>query len=182
MTGRGLSTDSKAPLRRFVLDASVLINFLLVARLDLLERLPGFAFLVPEEVAAEITRPAQRELLSKRLGSPALRAVRVEGVQELALFAEFRMRWGRGESACLAIAQERGFGVACDERGGFLKLLRHRIGDARITNTPGLLLSAIRAGLLDIPEADRLKDQLEGLRFRMAFASFRDRLPGSGTP
>ena len=110
MTGRELSSDSNTPLRRFVLDASVLINFLLIARLDLLERLPGFAFLVPEEVAAEITRPAQRELLSKRLGSPALRAVRVEGVPELAQFAEFRMRWGRGESACLAIAQERGFG------------------------------------------------------------------------
>lgn len=162
------------------MDASVLINFLLIERLDLLEGLPGFAFLVPDEVVAEVTRPAQRELLDGRLGTPTLRRARVAGVGELALYAELRRRWGRGESACLAIALERGLGIACDERGGFLNLLRARIGEARITNTPGLLLSAVRSGLLRIGEADQLKDELEQHRFRMVFSSFRDRIRQSG--
>ena len=156
------------------MDASVLINFLVIGRLDLLERLPEFRFVVAEEVVAEITRPRQRELLERSLSSGTMERTRLVSSRELALFSELRSRWGRGESACLAMAIERQCLVACDEAGGLLNVLRARLGENRIVNTPGLVLRAIHAGLLSISEADELKERLEGLRFRMAFSSFRD--------
>ena len=45
---------------------------------------------------------------------------------------------------------------------------------ARILNTPGILLLAIRAGLLSVDEADGLKARLETHRYRMKFDAFRD--------
>ena len=81
---------------------------------------------------------------------------------------------GRGEAACLSMAEQRGWLVAVDERGRFLRMARERIGEGRILNTPGILLLAIRAGLLSVDEADGLKARLETHRYRMKFDSFRD--------
>ena len=53
-------------------------------------------------------------------------------------------------------------------------MARERIGEGRILNTPGILLLAIRAGLLSVDEADVLKARLETHRYRMKFDSFRD--------
>ena len=72
------------------------------------------------------------------------------------------------------MAEQRGWLVAVDERGRFLRMARERIGEGRILNTPGILLLAIRAGLLSVDEADGLKARLETERYRMKFDSFRD--------
>ena len=81
---------------------------------------------------------------------------------------------GRGEAACLSMAEQRGWLVAVDERGRFLRMARERIGEDRILNTPGILLLAIHTGLLSVDEADVLKARLETHRYRMKFDSFRD--------
>ena len=72
------------------------------------------------------------------------------------------------------MAEQRGWLVAVDERGRFLRMARERIGEGRILNTPGILLLAIRAGLLSVDEADGLKARRETHRYRMKFDSFRD--------
>ena len=84
---------------------------------------------------------------------------------------------GRGEAACLSMAEQRGWLAAVDERGRFLRLARERLGEGRILNilnTPGILLLAIHAGLVSVDEADVLKARLETHRYRMRFDSFRD--------
>jgi hypothetical protein len=48
------------------------------------------------------------------------------------------------------------------------------MGEGRTLTTPGLLVVAIRDGLLTIDDADRMKAILEAHRFKMAFASFRE--------
>jgi predicted nucleic acid-binding protein len=81
---------------------------------------------------------------------------------------------GEGEAACLAVATTRGWLVASDEKRAFLREARNRLGPGRILNTPGLLVLAIRAGLITLEEADRAKHLLEQHRFRMRFNSFKD--------
>ncbi|MEM4245697.1 MAG: hypothetical protein QW390_00195, partial [Candidatus Bathyarchaeia archaeon] len=46
-----------------VSDANVLINLMHAGRLDLLAALTPFEFIVPDHVIAEITVPAQRQML-----------------------------------------------------------------------------------------------------------------------
>lgn len=160
--------------RRVALDSSVLINFLRVDRLDLLATLPGYEFVVPEQVVLEITYPEQAPVLEKALERGLLRKEISTAPDEIARYAEFKRVMGRGEAACLAIAATRGWSVAADEGGRFRRLATERLGRGRILNTPGILVLSIRAGHLTIEEADELKARLERQRFKMAFPSFRD--------
>ena len=160
--------------RTAALDASVLINFLRLERLDILAAIGDIDFVVPEQVVEEITVPQQIQTLNAAIRGGQLRSERSTTPDELASYAYFRQFMGRGEAACLSIAEQRGWLVAVDERGRFLRIARERIGEGRILNTPGILLLAIRAGLLSVDEADVLKARLETHRYRMKFNSFRD--------
>jgi predicted nucleic acid-binding protein len=156
------------------LDASVLINFLRLERLDILVAIGDIDFVVPEQVVEEITVPQQAQPLDAAIRAGRLRSDRSTDPEELANFADLRQFMGRGEAACLSMAEQRGWLVAVDERGRFLRMARERIGEDRILNTPGILLLAIRADLLSVNEADLLKERLETYRYRMKFDSFRD--------
>jgi hypothetical protein len=69
--------------------------------------------------------------------------------------------------------------VACDEGGRFRREARARVGGDRLLNTPGILLLAIRSGLLTVEQADGIKDVLAQRRYKMAFGSFRELLDES---
>jgi predicted nucleic acid-binding protein len=163
-------------LTDLLLDASVLINLLHVRRLDLLTVTGHFRPVVPEDVLEEIRLPDQREVLAAELEVGRLRLLRIEHPDVLEAAADLRSSLGRGEAACLALAQQVGGSIACDEKGAFLRLARERIGEGRLVTTPQLVLVAIRHGVLSVDEADSLKAHLEAQRFRMPFASFRDLL------
>lgn len=157
-------------------DASVLINLAFVDRLGLLGSLSSFEFLAPGEVLREIRHPEQTLRVDEALAAGWLAAATLDQPDSLMLYAELRQLMGAGESACLALAVERGGLVACDEKRAFLREARRCLGDGRILNTPGILLLAIRRGLLSVEEADEAKHGLERHRFRMVFESFRDLL------
>jgi predicted nucleic acid-binding protein len=157
-----------------ITDASVLINLMHTRHVPLLAQVPGRHFVLPDEVASEITRPEQQAQLEQALSAGHLAPVRLDQVPELATYAELRIRFGKGESACLALAQARGWTVACDERGAFLREAGTRLGKGRVINTPGLYVLFIRATLLTIEEADAAKDVLAQKRFAMRFRSFGD--------
>jgi predicted nucleic acid-binding protein len=160
-----------------LLDASVLINLLHVRRLDLLTVTGHFRPAVPEDVLEEIRLPDQREVLAAELQIGRLRLLRIEHPDILEAAVDLRTSLGRGEAACLALAQHVGGLIACDEKGAFLRLAREWIGEGRLVTTPQLLLTAIRHGALSVDEADSLKVQLEAHRFRMPFGSFIDLFP-----
>jgi predicted nucleic acid-binding protein len=96
-----------------------------------------------------------------------------QDTEELTKFAALASFLGKGESACLALAQQRGWWVASDEGGAFRREAQQRLGPGRLINTLGFLLSAIRAGVLTVEEADHAKAVLEQHRFRVKFKSFR---------
>jgi len=134
----------------------------------------GFHFVVPDEVLAEVTQPDQRGIVEAALLEGILRREAISTPTELSLYADLLQILGSGESACLALATCRGWLIACDERGVFLREARNRLGDGRILNTAGLYLLWIRAGTLSVGDADRAKEVLESRRFKFAFRSFGD--------
>ena len=160
--------------RVVVTDANVLINLIHVGRLGLLGALVAYEFVVPPEVEAEVRIPAQAQELTHAFDAGHVERTQFLGIEELEAYAELVQTIGRGEAACLAIAQVRGWYVASDERRRFLRLARERIGRGRVLNTAGIFVLAIRAGLLTAEEADQDKRVLEGYRFKMRFPSFRD--------
>ena len=161
-----------APTCIVVADACVLINLMHVARLDLCAGLPGIELVVPEHVREEIGR--QRATLDDAISRGILRIEAITDLNACAVFARLTERLGRGEAACLAIAVEKGWLVASDEKGRFRREAEERLGKERLLGTADLFLKALCAGLLSVEEADADKAVLETLRFKMAFASFRD--------
>jgi len=166
---------SDSPHGRVVLtDTSILINFLHLDRLDLLGDLPGYEFLVPDHVFEEIRDPGQREHLEMGVRSGFFIILFISDLEEIDSYARFHRFLGQGESACLAVALRRGYFVASDERGIFLRTAMEAIGQERVLTTPDLLVLSIRAGLATVEEADGWKAVLETNRFRMRFSSFRE--------
>jgi predicted nucleic acid-binding protein len=163
--------------RTVVLDASVVINLIHAGRLDLLGKIEGYEFVVPEQVIAlEVTYPEQAQALAAALEAGWVRRVESTETVEIDLYAQLTAVMGKGEAACLAMAAHRGWMVACDEAGRFRRQADARIGRDKVVNTPGIIVLAIRRGLLSIEEADGIKDVLEQHRYVMPFASFRDLL------
>jgi len=159
-----------------VTDANILINLIHIGWLSVLGSLDQFEFVVPDEVAAEILDEEQSRALQAAIDANHISRKPIESTEELTSFTDLVSFLGKGESACLAVAQQRGWWVASDEGGAFRREAQQRLGPGRLINTPGLLLSAIRAGILTVDEADQAKAVLEQHRFRVRFKSFRDLL------
>ena len=157
-----------------VADANVLINLLHVGLLSVIGKLPGFRFVIPDEVRLEVKEKAQAAVLDEGVAQNLLQVKPIAGTAELSMYAELRARFGPGESACLSMAQARSWFIATDEKRAFQREVLRRLRPGRLLNTPGILLLAIRAGVLTVEEADEAKRRLESKRFKMDFGSFRD--------
>jgi predicted nucleic acid-binding protein len=159
--------------RIVVADASVLINLIHVDALQLLGRLVRFEFVVIEHVVQEITRPDQAAALAHAMQQGWIRRESLDRPDGLEAFADLLRVIDRGEAASLAWAVIEGAAIACDDRRARREGTA-RLGAGSILTTPGLLLVAIRDGLLTFDEADTMKTTLQARRFAMAFRSFRD--------
>ena len=160
-----------------VTDASVLINFLRIDRTDLLAG-HSHAFLATDHVAAEITDryPDQQQRFAAALVAGAISETRVTTLEEIQLFGSMFAagRLGAGECSAIALAVHRRYILAIDDR---LATTHARRADAtlRILSTQDLVVSMIRQGLLDIAEADRIKQEWATRhRFRLKLDSFKD--------
>lgn len=168
-----------AASRTIVVDANVLINLLHVGRLALLASLPGYEFVVPEDVVAEIKDPIQRQELDRAMADGHLRVETITEPDDLVEYAQLRSTLGRGEAACLVLARRHRWLVASDEKGRFQREATTRLGIGQTVNTAGLFVAAIRAGIMTIEDADNAKAILEQHRFTLPFVSFRDMLKRS---
>lgn len=155
-------------------DACILINFAIVNRLDVLGKIAGYHFHVTQEVLDEIEDSDQRERVNEALRDGVLQLTTLSNPNELDTFAQQNELLGKGESSCLALVQHRQWVLGTDESKGakWLQVINAQKG--HILNTPGIILLAIRVGILSIQEADAIKATLEGRRFKMSFKSFAD--------
>ena len=159
-----------------VADANVLINLIHTGRLDLCAGLPDLEFLIPEHVNAEITRPEQRAALDAAIEAGIFRVVPItdpEAIRALTLLLAFL---GRGEAACLVLAERNGWSIASDERGRFRREVLARMDETRLFGTAEIYVRSIQEGLLTVEQADADKLVLERHRFKMSFGSFRELL------
>jgi hypothetical protein len=163
-----------------ILETSVLINFLVINRLDLLAAHPHYRFIVTEHVRAEITEdfPDQMSQLNTVVGGGAVAEIKVTELSELEAFAQLTAsgRIGVGECSAIAVAARRGIALAIDDKRAIREALAFFPG-LRILNTEALVVSLIRSGLLSVPEADSIKHQWDTQhRFRLPFTSFKERI------
>jgi len=163
-----------------ILDTSVLINFLVVRRLDLLRNHPNFRFVVTDHVRAEITEHYADQLAELESGLAAgwLRELPVNGPEELELFGELSApgRLGAGECSAIAVAVCQKRALAIDD-----KAARRRASafnpKVKLLNTEALMVELIQAGRLSVAHADQIKVAWEREhRFKLAFESFGDKL------
>ena len=150
-----------------VAESSFLINFLVVDRMDILGSLPQFRFHVVNHVRAEIRYDDQRARLRAAIESGVVAEIEITDPGEIRVYDELRRVLGDGESASLAVAVSRRWVIAADEKGRFRRELFALLGEGYLLDTVGALLTAIRAGVIIVEEAEALRARLRENRFEM---------------
>ena len=161
-----------------ITDTSVLINFLVIDRVQLMAALPGRQFVVTDHVRSEVTEhyPGQLLRLEQALDAGILSEISVTGLSEVQSFAALTMTGlGIGECSAIAVAAHRGYSIALDD-----KTARKRIAKLypamEVLTTELIVVGLIQAKILDVAAADAIKlDWEQNHRFRLAFGSFGDR-------
>ena len=165
------------PVVVVVTDTSVLVNFLCIDRMDLIAA-HAYDFVMTDHVATEITDhyPEQQERLAAALQAGVIRQESVSGEQALSVFKELSesRRLGAGESAAVALAVSNGYAIAIDDRTA-AKQARRVKPDLVILGTKEIMVDLIRAGHLQVAEADQIKETwARDYSFALVFTSFND--------
>ena len=169
-----------SPSTVVVTDASVLVNFLRIDRMDLITG-HSHAFIATDHVADEVSDryPDQQQRFTSAVDAGALSQQSVTSPAEIALFGTLSAsgRLGAGECSAIALAVHRRHILAIDDRRATM-LARGADRTLRILTTQDLMVSMIGECLLDIVEADSIKDEWAARhRFRLKLATFRDVCP-----
>ena len=163
-----------------VADTSVLINFLRIDRMDLIGRHPQ-RFLATDHVGAEITSsyPEQQERYQAAVASGLLDTCSVVDPEEVALFLKLGpgQQLGAGECSAIAVAIRRRYSIAIDDNRAIKRAIREVGAKLEVVRTTDLMVSLIRAGILDVASADRIKDDwAQYHRFKIKADSFQELL------
>ena len=162
-----------------ITDTSVLVNFLVIDRVELMVALPGQQFVVTDHVRGEITEhyPDQLLRLENALEAGVLSEISVTELAEVEAFAKLTATGlGIGECSAIAVAAQRGYSIAIDD-----KTARKRIAKLYpamvVLTTESIVVELIRGSVLDVASADAIKlDWEQNHRFRLTFGSFGDRI------
>ena len=157
-----------------VLDASVLLNFVNIGRLQLLGNIES-PIVLPDQVFDEVRRPGHRKAVEDALASGIFNLQSVRDSDELALYVHLRKggRLGAGECAVLAVAIRRRWIAGLQDRRARIEG-RRLDNDLELCQTEDLVLRLIRTGDLTLDEADVfLVEWATKHRFRSRLTSFR---------
>ncbi len=137
-----------------VIDASTLINFLKIEGAGLLGTHPS-TFLVTSQVDREVVWEAQRRHLSVALRKGHLVLHPTEDLRETSsIFSGLVQKGllGEGESSAIAVAVEKKWSLATDDRGA-IRVVKQRGLGLPIITTWGLFRELVTAGVLAEREA-----------------------------
>jgi predicted nucleic acid-binding protein len=158
-------------------DTSILINLCHVERLYILSKLPGLKFTITEYVKTEITKDDQLKQVEEAIKDGCISVEVITDIEEIHEYAELNKVLGKGEAACLAMAEHRNWLVACDEKNRvFIREAASRLGRDRIITTSDLVVRAIKASVISVDEADRWISVWARNRFVVKINSFRELL------
>jgi predicted nucleic acid-binding protein len=148
--------------------------------MDLLVRYPR-RFLVTDHVASEIADayPDQKVRYDAAIATCQIDVCSVTEIDEVNLFLQLRPgnRLGLGECSAIAVAMKRQHGLAIDDNRAVKTAIREVGMAVEIIRTIDVMVTLIRAGILDLTEADAIKDDWkQNHRFRIKAASFSELL------
>lgn len=151
-----------------ICNTTLISNFALVGRLDLLPPALGRSLFTTTEVIDEISagvRAGYKHLIDVEAllvsGTSPFRTLALEPT-ELATLQEIRLRLHAGEASCLAIALHRGLVLGTDDLAA-RKIARKRAGP--VIGTVGALVLC-RRGLLTLDQANDILRRLISLGYR----------------
>jgi predicted nucleic acid-binding protein len=141
-----------------IFDTMVISNFAKAGQLGLLRTMYSDNACCSGFVVAEVLRGfrqghADLENLVKLLADGWPRQEELLTPTERQLYASISISLGDGESSCLAIAAQRGFVFACDDRLARSEAVRLSIP---LTGTIGILIKAVRTSVIDIKKANAI--------------------------
>jgi predicted nucleic acid-binding protein len=168
-----------APAPIVITDTSVLINFLVIDRVDLLHRC-GHRFLLTDHVVAEVTThyPDQLRRLEAALDSGMLAQLSVTDPDEINLFNKLTSagRLGLGECSAIAVAAHRHHILAIDDKRAKKQAISLD-SSLIVIGTQELMVIVIRAGIIDVAVADGIKSEWSARHnFTLKIASFAELL------
>lgn len=135
-----------------IADNTVLTNFALIKREDILMKVFEDNFFISEEVLEELQRGEEKGILPKRNWN-WIQVLRIHSQQEVNAFEQFRQRFGSGESSCLSLAISRHLKIFTDDLD--TRRYAQRLG-IPVSGTIGVLLIAIEKGILALEEGNNL--------------------------
>jgi predicted nucleic acid-binding protein len=162
-----------------IIDASVLLNFLKIGRIDLLSKHPNYRFVVVDLVKNEVTKRGQATQLENALTNGDLvpdGPPETIDISELATFAAMgNLKIGNGDKAVIAAAKVRKLVLAMDDEIAWKRASAFCVGIQR-EDTVSIVVALIKANILTLTEADAIKEDWEANhRFRKkAFSSFAE--------
>ena len=139
-----------------VADNTVLSNFALIEREDILAKLFEDTLFTTEEVFKGLKRGEQRNVLPERIWQ-WIKVLKIESSKEEFLFRLFTESLGKGESSCLSIAISRDLKVLTDDKDA--RKLAQRRG-VPVSGTVGVLVEAEREGLLSTGEGNTMLSEM----------------------
>lgn len=92
---------------------------------------------------------------------------------ERAQFETFHEYLGEGEASCLAVARERGYRLATDDKDA--RRLARQMGIS-LTGTVGILAILVKQGELTLVEGDHLLQEMVAAGYRAPLATLQDML------
>ena len=147
-----------------VLDNTVLSNFALTGRIDLLQRLSAERIVTVEEAWNEWQAGIQRDRIPP--ADVTWLSVLTLNESEQKIRDELMPPLDLGEAACLALARSRGFALLTDDR--VARREARRLG-VPLSGTIGALISLMDDRLLTVAEANRLLQQMISHGYRSPF-------------
>jgi predicted nucleic acid-binding protein len=141
-----------------IFDTMVISNFAKAGQLELLQSLYSANACCSGFVVAEILRGVrQGHVALKELagllseGWPRQEDFKTQAERQL--YASISVSLGDGESSCLALAAQRGYVFACDDRLARSEAVRLSVP---LTGTVGILIKAVRVGAIDLKKANSI--------------------------
>ncbi len=134
-----------------LLNCTVLSNFALVGRLDLLQEAVGGRAATTEAVFQEFNEGVALGYFPQ-VSLEWLPVLSLSS-EEQAIFQRLHPRFGAGDASCLAVAQHRGLKVATDD--GDSRRYAQRAG-IPISGTLGILVQLVRSNILSLQEGNAI--------------------------
>jgi predicted nucleic acid-binding protein len=144
-----------------MLDNTVLTNFALVNKLELLPRALGSRVATTSQVISEYKEGVAKGLLPG-VDWDWLEIVDLE-LEEQALFQQHLERVNAGEAACLAVAARRNGRILTDDRDARKLAAQLKVP---VSGTLGILLRLVQIEALTLPEANRILGEMIHKEYR----------------